>query len=221
MTQAFYDELAPYYHLLYSNWEASMARPLSIVVGVLMIGGCSMQRSNVDSARGRDSVRQSITSTRTAAANSPMTWTLTPRGLGPLEAGLTRAAAESLLHRPLAIPGDSDWMNCGYVPRQASLTGVRIMVEEGTVARIDIDSSSTIATTEGERIGDSEASVRQAYGARVDAAPEKYGVGRVLTVTPAAPKDSMHRLIFITDGQRVTQMRAGRLPPVAYVEGCG
>ena len=26
MTQDFYDELAPYYHLLYPNWEASSAR---------------------------------------------------------------------------------------------------------------------------------------------------------------------------------------------------
>jgi hypothetical protein len=26
MTQAFYDQLAPYFHFLYSDWEASVAR---------------------------------------------------------------------------------------------------------------------------------------------------------------------------------------------------
>jgi hypothetical protein len=31
----------------------------------------------------------------------------------------------------------------------------------------------------------------------------------------------MFRIVFETDGQRVTRFRAGRLPAVQYVEGCG
>src|SRR5262245_39752155 len=35
MTQEFYDRLAPYFHLLYANWEASIARQSSGLAGVL------------------------------------------------------------------------------------------------------------------------------------------------------------------------------------------
>ncbi|MGQ0538137.1 MAG: hypothetical protein ACT4R6_04255 [Gemmatimonadaceae bacterium] len=32
--------------------------------------------------------------------------------------------------------------------------------------------------------------------------------------------DTLHRLIFETDGSRVVRFRAGRSPAVDYVEGC-
>ena len=35
-----------------------------------------------------------------------------------------------------------------------------------------------------------------------------------------ATADSAYRLIFETDGQRVTEYRAGLLPAVEWVEGC-
>jgi hypothetical protein len=34
------------------------------------------------------------------------------------------------------------------------------------------------------------------------------------------PADSMLRIIFETDSGRVVRYRAGRRPPVDYVEGC-
>ncbi len=34
------------------------------------------------------------------------------------------------------------------------------------------------------------------------------------------PGDSLHRIVFETDGRRVTSYRAGRRPAVDHVEGC-
>jgi hypothetical protein len=88
-------------------------------------------------------------------------------------------------------------------------------------ARVEVDSGATIATAAGARIGDGEERVRSLYPGRVAMTPHKYVAGHhYLTVTPAAA-DSAYRLVFETDGQRVTRYRAGRRPAVEYVEGCG
>lgn len=148
-------------------------------------------------------------------------WVVTPRGLGPLEAGMSRADAERVVGASLAIAQDSSWTNCGYTPTDHLPPGVRVMVEGGSVARIDVDSSARTSTAEGARVGDSEDRIRQLYGARVAATPHKYTSGHYLTVVPAQPSDSLYRIVFETDGQRVLRYRAGRRPPVENVEGCG
>jgi hypothetical protein len=155
-------------------------------------------------------------------STSPKTdWVVTPRGLGPLEAGMSRADAERVVGASLAIAGDSNWTNCGYTPTDHLPPGVRVMVEGGTIARVDVDSSAGIATAEGARVGDSEDRIHQLYGARVTVTPHKYIAGHYLTVAPAQPSDSLYRIIFETDGHRVLRYRAGRMPPVQYIEGCG
>jgi hypothetical protein len=37
----------------------------------------------------------------------------------------------------------------------------------------------------------------------------------------ATPSDTALRLVFETEGARVTRFRVGRRPAVEYVEGCG
>ena len=94
------------------------------------------------------------------------------------------------------------------------------MVEEGRIARIDVDSGS-VATAAGARVGDTEDRVMSLYPGRVTVSPQKYTSGHYLTVTPASPADSVFRIVFETEHGRVTHFRAGRRPPVEYVEGCG
>src|SRR4029079_8541061 len=108
----------------------------------------------------------SVACAKPDAANdsSPADWVVTPRGLGPLEAGMSRGDAERVVGASLAIAGDSGWTNCGYTPTDHLPRGVRVMVEGESVARIDVDSSAGIATAEGARVGDSEDQVRQLYG---------------------------------------------------------
>jgi hypothetical protein len=62
--------------------------------------------------------------------------------------------------------------------------------------------------------------VQALYASRVAVSPHKYTGGHYLTVTPTAPGDSAYRMVFETDGRRVTQFRAGVRPAVEYVEGC-
>ena len=52
LTQDFYDQLAPYYHLLYPNWEASIARQASGLAAVLTEFGVPTGSSILDAACG-------------------------------------------------------------------------------------------------------------------------------------------------------------------------
>ena len=133
---------------------------------------------------------------------------------------MSRTQAESIVGDRLGIEGDSGWSACGYAPSDSLPPGVRMMVEDGSIARFDVDSGRT-ATAEGARIGDSEDRIRQLYSGRVVTTPHKYTAGHYLTVRPKAGDDTLFRIVFETDSGRVKLYRAGRLPAVAYVEGCG
>lgn len=143
-------------------------------------------------------------------------WTVGPRGTGAAMVGTPLASvAEDIGATPdtAALRG-----GCSYL-RPASDPGTMVMVNEGRVVRVDVD-GATVRTVEGAGVGDTEARIRELYAGRVTESPHKYTGGRYLTVTPRAPADSAFRLVFETDGAKVTRFRAGRLPEVEWVEGC-
>ncbi|MEJ7809514.1 MAG: META domain-containing protein [Gemmatimonadaceae bacterium] len=160
-------------------------------------------------------------STGSPSTGSPSTWTVTEQGLGPLRAGMTLRDASSALGGALAPRAGTDTSACTYLEWRGGPPGVRVMSEGGRIARVEVVDSGTIATAAGARIGDTEARVQSLYAGRVTVLPHKYTAGRYLTVTPAVSADSAYRIVFETDGQRVTRYRAGRRPQVEYVEGCG
>ena len=146
-------------------------------------------------------------------------WQVTIRGYGPIQAGMTLAqAAEAGKRRLTAInPGSEE---CDYVRFESDTTAdIQFMVVQGRIARVDVH-DTTIGTSHGIRIGDSEAAVEEKYAERVAVSPHKYENGHYLVVAPAAPADSGHEIVFETDGARVTTYRSGRVPEVEYVEGC-
>lgn len=177
--------------------------------------------SRFDSSRKSDSsVSKTGTSAQrgdTGAADTAITVTST--GYGPLRIGMTVAAAANALASPAPSTVGLDTA-CAYVRFDKAPAGMRIMVTGGTVARIEVD-SSTVPTGLGVRVGDSESRVKTLYGSRVTVEPHKYlPNGHYLVVAPVPPTDSGFRLIFETDGSTVTSYRAGRLPQVQWVEGC-
>jgi hypothetical protein len=91
---------------------------------------------------------------------------------------------------------------------------------ERILVRVDVD-FGTVPTREGARVGDSEADIIRMYGDRVTVSPHKYTDGHYLTVRSSMPGDTLHHLIFETEKSVVASYRAGKLPPVAYVERCG
>jgi hypothetical protein len=92
------------------------------------------------------------------------------------------------------------------------------MVVDGRVARVETQDSA-VATDRGGRVGDSESRIDSLYSGRVTVEPHKYVNGHYLIVAPETAGDSS-RIIFETDGARVTRLRAGLLPAVGWVEGC-
>jgi len=190
-----------------------MNRLILAIAGVAALSGCS----RFESSRKSDSPTARSDSSAQQTADTAITVTAT--GYGPLRIGMTVAAAASALHSPSPSIVGLDTA-CAYVHFDAAPPGMRIMVTDGTVVRIEVD-SSTVPTGLGVRVGDSEAHVKALYGSRVSVEPHKYlPGGHYLVVSPIPPTDSNFRLIFETDGSRVTSYRAGQLPQVQWVEGC-
>ena len=52
----------------------------------------------------------------TASVDSTNSWAVTPFGLGPLHAGMSRSEAEAAVGGSLAVAGDTGWTNCAYTP---------------------------------------------------------------------------------------------------------
>ncbi|MBC7819115.1 MAG: hypothetical protein IAG10_19675 [Planctomycetaceae bacterium] len=108
---------------------------------------------------------------------------------------------------------------CDYIAPQRELAGLNFMVRDGRIARVDI-TDSAFATAEGARMGDSETRIKQLYAGQVEVSPHKYVDGNYLIVTPVAATDTAYRVVFETDGKRVTRFRSGKMPEVSWVEGC-
>lgn len=191
------------------------------LAAIVALSACS----RLDSSRERDSTGLKLpTDTSAARANAKRSMpdietTVTETGYGPLLIGMTVANAATALNSPIPSTAGLDTA-CAYIHVANMPAGMRIMFTGGTVARIEVD-SNTIATGLGARVGDSELRVRGLYGPRVTAEPHKYlPGGHYLIVAPIPPTDSALRLVFETDGKRVTKYRAGRMPQVKWVEGC-
>lgn len=180
-------------------------------------GDRSAKPSVADSATPRDAVDSVATS---ASALSPAQWQLTEEGLGPLHAGMTVAQARAVVPGEFTMANASpDDAACSYATWTAQPPRTRVMVTDGVIARVEVDTAS-IRTAAGAGVGDSESRIDSLYPGRVRRMPHKYTDGRYLIVVAAAPRDTMFRFVFETDGQRVTTMRAGRYPAVEWVEGC-
>lgn len=148
----------------------------------------------------------------------PSDVTVNAMGFGPIRVGMTVAEAQRALGVPLPLLGPK--MEPCYYVASNDRPGIAFMIIEGRVARVDVHQQSTVRTTEGAGIGDTEDRIHSLFQGRVEGQPHKYVEGRHLMVRPAAAADSGHRIIFETDGKRVTRYRAGRLPEVRWVEGC-
>jgi len=149
-------------------------------------------------------------------ASRPPDMTVTEYGIGPIRAGMTVAQANAAIGGGFAAPKGGT-SGCTYAVLTKAPRGLWVMLQDGRVARVEVRGGS-IATSTGVRIGDSEARVKQLYPG-VAVTPHKYVAGgHYLTVTGSDPAN---RIVFETDGSKVTTFRSGRTPEVENVEGCG
>ena len=179
--------------------------------GILLLVACTSRTADraattpASEATGRDSAPEAE-------------WVLDATAFGRFRVGTPLAELNAALGEQL-MPAYQMNPTCDHVDPAGFPEGVIVMVENDTVVRFDVE-SPTIRTRAGAGVGDLEADVVQRYGSAITVGPHKYTgpEGHYLTVTP--PGDSLHQIIFETDGRAVTHVRAGRLPAVAYVEGC-
>jgi hypothetical protein len=197
-----------------------------VLLGASLLGACSSERAPAaDSARSvADSTApnavapSSAPASSTGSAASPSSWTVSLAGLGPIRAGQSLAAVGTTLGEQFHTAGKGREA-CDHVHSAKLPVGVKLMVQGDTVVRVEID-SATVRTAEGARVGDTEQSVLAMYKGRVTTQPHKYTgpTGHYLVVDD--PADPQHRIVFETDGARVTTYRAGNRAAVDLVEGC-
>lgn len=141
-------------------------------------------------------------------------------GFGPVRIGMTVNQASNALGIPLK-PMTPHEAGCYYVsPGGQPDSDVAFMVIQDRVARVDVF-GPTFQTVTGIHVGDTEERVKAAYQGYLKIEPHHYvNHGHYLIVTPKAATYKGMRIVFETDGQVVTMIRAGREPEVMYVEGC-
>jgi len=142
-------------------------------------------------------------------------WEVTPAGIGGIRSGMSMDEARVVMHGEFEIPANLG--ECGFIKPKTGPKGIIMMVEKGEISRVDVTGGS-VATVEGAKIGDSEDRIKSLYPGEVEVQPHKYTDGHYLVVTPKGGGNN--RIVFETDGKKVTRYRSGRLPAVQYVEGC-
>lgn len=143
-------------------------------------------------------------------------------GIGSIRVGMTVAQASQAAGTRLVREGGYQGDSCYYVKPQCNPKGVAFMVTNGRISRLDVHNNRYITTLKGAKIGDSESRIKSLYLGQIKVTPHEYTSpqGHYLTFMPKDRSDRNYRLVFETDGKRVTQFRAGKLPEVEYVEGC-
>ncbi len=136
---------------------------------------------------------------------------LTTAGLGPIKIGMTVSQVEAAGKRDLVFEGGDVNAPCATASLGTKLFG---LFSKGRLARIYVR-SRVYRTRTGIRVGDTERKARGAYRG-LAVSPHKFvRGGHYLKLTVGT-----RRLVFETDGRRVTEMSSGRKPEIDYVEGC-
>jgi hypothetical protein len=146
--------------------------------------------------------------------------TVNEDGLGQIQIGMNLDDAVSM-----GLLNENPNMNsqCDFVFPAVGAgipDGVSVMVVKGKVARIDVDTGA-VTTDDGAKIGDSEDRLKSIYGDDLQVEPHKYNPGWHYLTVLGDSASAGKAIVFETDGKKVTMFRAGRLPEVKWVEGCG
>lgn len=146
--------------------------------------------------------------------------TVNEDGFGQIQIGMTLddAVNMGLLNRNPNMNSQCDYV---YPAVGAGMPeNVGVMVVKGKIVRIDVDTGA-VTTDDGAKIGDSEDRIKNIYGDDVKVTPHKYNPGWHYMTVMGDSTSAGRAIVFETDGKKVTRYRAGELPEVQWVEGCG
>ena len=143
------------------------------------------------------------------------TWCLGMGGLGPVRAGMTVEQVLTLADFS-GIERRKPAGECWYLRYGSDFA---LMIINGRVARVELQSASKLGTYAGAHIGSTETELQAMYGTRLDVQPHKYeATGHAITLKSSGGD---YGLRFETSGGKVTAIQAGPWEHLNYVEGCG
>ena len=189
----------------------ALSRFTAAVLAGVVLAGC-------DSGAGREQPRagaDSAPETPAAIAAPSDSWAVRLDGIGPLRYGMPIAEVRMALHETLGPAPPA--APCLYLVPASIPVGVGLMIEQGKLVRVDVESAG-VRTVGGAEVGMSEAELRARYGG-LEVRPHKYDSAARYLIYREHP-DSSRRLVFEADRQRVRRYRSGVMPAVEYVEGC-
>lgn len=190
-------------------------------LAAMILSACTAEsRKNAadSSATGAAAPPPADSVSATPAASAAGEWIVTPSGIGRIRVGMT---VDELQRAAGDFPTPPAGAECTYVRPAGAPRGVSVMLANGRVVRIDVDSAG-VRSDAGVAVGDSGVTVNQAYAGRITVTPHKYVAGgRYLTVRAASPADSTLRIVFESEAGRITRFRSGRIPEVELLERCG
>ena len=150
-----------------------------------------------------------------AASTAAPSWCLGMGGLGPIRAGMTLEQVLALADFS-GIERRKPAGECWYLRYGSDFS---LMIIDGKVARVELQSASKLGTYAGAHIGSTEAELQTLYGTRLDVQPHKYDAnGHAITLKSSGGD---HGLRFETSAGKVTAIQAGPWVHLNYVEGCG
>lgn len=196
-------------------------RKILLLGAITLLGACSDKSAApaapVNTATGTEAPAVSAKDTPAPAASAPASVppsnALSAEGMGAVRFGMKLAEAEEAAGKA-TLPEPFDPV-CSMV-RFASLPKLRFMVEDGVVTRADAEAG--VENSLGVAVGDTLAQVRDKHP-EAQVGTHKYDKNGHYVTFPTA--DGRAAIILEESGGKVTKVRAGLQPAVAYVETCG
>jgi len=189
-----------------------------LYLGILaLLGACSKEAPPAAPAGNATSaVAPAATEVTQEAprAATPAPATLSAAGIGSIRFGMTLEQAQQAAGGKATLPEPFD-PACSMV-RFATLPKLRFMVENDVVTRADAEPG--VENAVGIPFGATLADIRASHP-EAQITPHKYDENGHYITFPGA--DGRSAIILEETGGKVTKMRAGLQPAVAYVETCG
>jgi hypothetical protein len=182
---------------------------LTLGLAGLVLSGCAGSGSKAGAPTA-------VASSSPTPASLEDAWKVRLDGAGPVKVGMTLDEASKAANAPVwIVRPPSEPGGCTYARVEGGPAGLSLMVVGDRIARVDVQEGSSVETAEGAKVGVTEAAVKALYpGIRVE--PAKYLVGGHDLVHDAGES----KIVFETDGSKVTNYHAGKEPEVSYSEGC-
>ena len=146
---------------------------------------------------------------------------LTTVGLDKVHFGMTLEDAEKAAGTKL-VPVDPSAKKpaCFVAKPERGPDGLTYIVSDGRVEQVAI-TAPKINTRSGAHVGSTEADVQKLYPSQIDIQNRPDALpGHALVFVPKDEADAKYRVVFLTDGTVVTEMRGGRAALVTSPTPC-